>query len=153
MQAARCTPALCGGKPNDLAAGTASHRSNFLAARLNGMENSPKRPAIRRIWIEIGHVLRPAAERLELAVARRHCVGDEHQVELAALGGLRDLGVMSEVRTGVDLRVRVQPTGHVVSGRVKERTELHPLAAAFLVHPRSPGSAQIQAKPIACGPG
>ena len=39
MKAARCAPALCGGKPNDLAAGTASHRLNFLAARLNGTEN------------------------------------------------------------------------------------------------------------------
>ena len=27
--------------------------------------------------------------------------------------------------------------GHVVPGRVKERTELHPLAATLLVHPRS----------------
>ena len=32
-------PALCGGKPNDLAAGTVSHQSNFLAAPLNGTEN------------------------------------------------------------------------------------------------------------------
>ena len=52
MKAARCAPALCGGKPNDLAAGTASHRSNFLAARLNGTENPPKRPAIRRMSVE-----------------------------------------------------------------------------------------------------
>src|SRR5437899_10202216 len=73
-----------------------------------------------------------------LAVARRHRVGDEHQIELAALSGLRDLGVVSEIRAGVDLRVRVQPGGHVVPGRVKEPTELHPLAAALLVHPRSP---------------
>ena len=92
----------------------------------------------QRQRIEIGHVLRPAAERLEFAVARRHRVGDEHQVELAALGGLCDLGVMSEIRAGVDLRVRVQPGGHMVPGRVKERTEPHPLAAALLVHPRSP---------------
>src|SRR4051794_29464730 len=49
MKAARCAPALCGGKPNDLAAGTASHRLNFLAARLNGAENHPKRPGIRRM--------------------------------------------------------------------------------------------------------
>jgi hypothetical protein len=44
MKAARCAPALCGGKPNDLAAGTTSHRLNFLAARLNGTENCPKMP-------------------------------------------------------------------------------------------------------------
>ena len=49
MKAARCAPTLCGGKPNDLAADTASHRLNFLAARLNGTESPPKRPAIRRM--------------------------------------------------------------------------------------------------------
>jgi hypothetical protein len=51
MQAARCAPALCGGKPTDLAAGIASHQSNFLAARLNGTENPPKQPAIRRMSV------------------------------------------------------------------------------------------------------
>src|SRR3954447_12290765 len=54
MKAARCAPALCDGKPNGLAAGTASHQSNFLAARLNGMENSTKRPGIRRMSVRIG---------------------------------------------------------------------------------------------------
>jgi len=49
MKAARCAPALGGGKPNDLAADTASHRLNFLAARRNGTESPPKRPAIRRM--------------------------------------------------------------------------------------------------------
>src|SRR6266404_9419023 len=48
------------------------------------------------------------------------------------------ISAVSEIRAGVDLRVRVQPGGHVVPGRVKERTELHSLAAAFLVHPISP---------------
>src|SRR5438094_2301917 len=92
----------------------------------------------QRQRIEIGHVLRPAAERLELAVARRHRVGDEHQVELAAFGGLRYLGVMSEIRAGVDLRVGGQPGGHVVPSWVKECSKLHRLAAALLVHPKSP---------------
>ena len=49
MQAARCAPALCGGKPTDLAAGIASHQSNFLAARLNETENLLKQQAIRRM--------------------------------------------------------------------------------------------------------
>jgi hypothetical protein len=49
MKAARCAPALCGGKPDDLAVGTASYRLNFLAARLNGTENPPKQSAIRRM--------------------------------------------------------------------------------------------------------
>src|SRR3954451_3453392 len=52
MQAARCAPALCGGKPTDLAAGTASHRLNFLAACLNRTENPPKQPGIRRILVK-----------------------------------------------------------------------------------------------------
>src|SRR3954451_10833756 len=49
MKAMRCAAALCGGKPTDLAAGTASRRSNFLAARLNGTENPPKCLVIRRM--------------------------------------------------------------------------------------------------------
>ncbi len=49
MKAARCAPALCRAKPNDLAVGTASHRLRFLAARLNGTENYPKRPGTRRM--------------------------------------------------------------------------------------------------------
>jgi hypothetical protein len=52
MKAARCALALCGGKPNDLAAGTASHRLNFLAARLNGTENPPKRPGVQRMSVD-----------------------------------------------------------------------------------------------------
>src|SRR3954470_22872714 len=54
MKAAPCVPALCGGKPTDLAAGTASHRLNFFAARLNGTENPPKRPGIRRMSVYVG---------------------------------------------------------------------------------------------------
>jgi len=57
MKAARCAPTLCGGKPNDLAADTASHRLNFLAARLNGTESPPKmtgHPADVGLEAEIG---------------------------------------------------------------------------------------------------
>jgi hypothetical protein len=39
MKANRYVPALCGGQSGDLAAGTVSHQSNFLAAPLNGTEN------------------------------------------------------------------------------------------------------------------
>jgi len=65
MKAARCAPTLCGGKPNDLAAGTASYRLNFLAARLDGTENPTKRPAIRRMsgqtmpLMILGHLQNP----------------------------------------------------------------------------------------------
>jgi hypothetical protein len=53
MKAKRCAPALCGGRPDHLAAGTASRRLNFLAARLNGTEDSPKRLGIRRMAANI----------------------------------------------------------------------------------------------------
>jgi hypothetical protein len=52
MKDAQCAPASCGDTPNDLAAGTASHRLNFLAARLNGTENPPKQPVIWRMSAE-----------------------------------------------------------------------------------------------------
>ena len=42
MKTARCAPALCGGKLNNLAAGIASRRLNFLAARLSGTESPHK---------------------------------------------------------------------------------------------------------------
>jgi hypothetical protein len=42
MQAKRCTPAFGDGPSGDLAAGTVSHQSKFLAARLNGPGNRPK---------------------------------------------------------------------------------------------------------------
>jgi hypothetical protein len=49
-----------------------------------------------RSAVEIGHVLRPTAQRCQLAAAYHYRVGDEHQVELAAFGRLRDLGVVPE---------------------------------------------------------
>jgi len=57
MKAARCATALYGGKPNDLATGTADHQLDFLAACLNGRENSTKRPATRRMSAQkLGHM-------------------------------------------------------------------------------------------------
>src|SRR5271169_1544175 len=84
--------------------------------------------------VEVDHVLRPAAQRGELAVAHRDRIRDEHQVELATLGGLRDLSVMPEICAGIDLRLRVQPGGDVVAGGMKERAEPHHFTAAFISH-------------------
>jgi hypothetical protein len=58
--------------------------------------------------------------------SRRRINPKTHQVELAVLGGLCDLGVMPEIRAGVDLRLWVRLGGYVVPGRMKERTQLHP---------------------------
>jgi hypothetical protein len=84
--------------------------------------------------IKVGHILRPTRERGKLSLAHRNRVSNEHQVELATLGGSCDLGVMLKIRAGVDLGFRVQPGGDVVTGWMKERTELHHLAAAFVSH-------------------
>ena len=61
MKAARCAPALRGGKPNDLAGSTASDRSNFLAAYLNGTKNPQNRLAIRRMSGKSGALQRWSA--------------------------------------------------------------------------------------------
>src|SRR3954452_9147471 len=66
MKAARCAPALCGGKPHDFAAGTASHRFcrrhsqppiEFSCRARQRDRKSPKQPRIRRmsgkLWVTI----------------------------------------------------------------------------------------------------
>ena len=88
----------------------------------------------QRQRIEIGHVLRPPAQRREIAVAHCDCIGDEHQVELAAFGGLGDLGVMPEISPGIDLRLWMPPSGNMVAGWVEKCAELHRLTAAFVAH-------------------
>lgn len=67
---------------------------------------------------------RPAAERLQSAIARGDGVGEEHQVELPALGDLRHLDVIGETGAGIDLRHRVEPGGDMVARRVKEARSL-----------------------------
>jgi len=69
MKAARCAPTLCGGKPNDLAAGTASYRLNFLAARLDGTENPTKRPPIRRMSAKKLGIGAKAAQQVAIRIA------------------------------------------------------------------------------------
>src|SRR5262245_63116032 len=54
-----------------------------------------------------------------------HVVGEEHEVELGAFGGLRQLDVVPEVDAGVGLGVGVAPRRHVVAGRVEEGAEPH----------------------------
>ena len=84
--------------------------------------------------IEIGHVLRPALKRAELAVTHSNRIRDEHQIELAALGDLRDLGVVLEIGAGIDLRIGMQPGGDMVAGWVKKGPEMQFFAAAVVIH-------------------
>jgi hypothetical protein len=77
---------------------------------------------------------RPAAQCRQFAVAHGKRIGEEHQVEFAALGGLRQLHVMLEIGAGIDLRLRMQPGGDVVAGRMKEGAKLRHLVGAIGSH-------------------
>src|SRR3546814_9252850 len=59
---------------------------------------------------ELG-ILAVAAERVRIVrtALAAGTVGDEHQVELATLGGLRQLAIMLDVETGIRLRVGMSP--------------------------------------------
>src|ERR1700726_2380206 len=78
--------------------------------------------------------LRPALQRVQPTIAHCGRVGDEHQVELATLGDLRDLRLMAKIGASVDLRAGIQPHRHMVAGGMKEPAGMHLLAAPFLVH-------------------
>ena len=55
-------------------------------------------------------------------------VGGEQQVELAALGGARDLGEMLEGLARVRIDARIAPRGDVMAAALEEQSELHHLA-------------------------
>lgn len=71
MKPARCASALCGGKPNDLAAGPTSSQLIFVAARRNGTENSPSRTAIGRVSDDTALVSNHADCELPISVVFR----------------------------------------------------------------------------------
>src|SRR4029078_2781677 len=71
---------------------------------------------------------------LEVAVAGRHRIGKEHQVELGALGCLGNRDVVLDIDASVDFVVRVPPGGDVVACRMGERAELHVAARAWFRH-------------------
>jgi hypothetical protein len=77
----------------------------------------------QRQRLEIGDILSRARQRLHVGFADAEIVGEEHHVELGALGGLRDLGVVLEIDAGVGLRLRVPPGSDVVPGRIEKRAE------------------------------
>jgi hypothetical protein len=87
----------------------------------------------QRDRLEIGHVLRPAAQRIETAVPHCRRIREEDEIEFGALGGLGELNVVLKVGAGVDLGVRVQPGRDVVAGRMKERAECE-LSLASISH-------------------
>ena len=81
--------------------------------------------------------------RVAIAVPAGRAVGDEDQVELAALGGLRQLAIVVDVVAGIGLRIRMPPGGDVVAGRHDEGAE--PDLAVVFAHrrPRHVRSARL----------
>ncbi len=90
----------------------------------------------QRDRLEMRHVLRPAAQRFQVAVARRHRVRHEHEIEAGALGGLRQIQEIGKVLSGVDLRLGVKPRGDVLPHRREVGAEMdltcraHPVSSA-----------------------
>ena len=65
-----------------------------------------------------------------LAIARGKAVAQEEHVELAALGGRRDVLHQREIGPAVDDGVRMPPAADVMAGRLHEDAEPH---LAFLL--------------------
>src|SRR5262249_2811753 len=77
-------------------------------------------------------ILRRTGERLDPGVAHADIIRKEYQVELGALGGLRDLDIVLKVDAGVGLRIWMPPGGDMMPGRIEEGAEPH---LAFAAHP------------------
>jgi hypothetical protein len=60
---------------------------------------------------------------LRSLVGSELCIRDTDHIELAALGGLRDLDIVLEVDAGVGLRPLVPPRRDMVAGRIEESAE------------------------------
>jgi hypothetical protein len=72
------------------------------------------------------HILRPSAERFHVAVARRHCVCHENEIELCPLCGLGKFQEVGKILSRVDLRIRMQPCGDMLphGGEMRPQGEL-----------------------------
>ena len=70
-------------------------------------------------------------QRLDVRLADAEIVGQKDHVELAALGGARDVEIVLEVDAGVGLRARMPPRGDMMPGRIEEGAEPH---LAFAAH-------------------
>src|SRR5262249_2709646 len=108
----------------------ARHMEGLVVAR-GGGRHEPDAACQRgerreqRERLEVRDVLRRAPERLHVGLANAGIVGEEHHVELGALGGWRDLGVVLEIDPGIGLRPRVPPGCNMMPGWIEERAEPH----------------------------
>src|SRR5262249_28558358 len=74
--------------------------------------------------LKIRHVLRPSTERVQSPVSCSGRVSEEHQIEFSPLRRLRQVGVVAEIHTSIDLRFRMKPSRDVIAGRVKEGSQV-----------------------------
>src|SRR5580704_16605871 len=79
----------------------------------------------QRQRLEIGDILRRAAQRLHMRLPHAEIVGQKHHVELAALRGAGDVEIMLEIDAGVRLRAGMPPRRHMMAGRIEEGAEPH----------------------------
>ena len=93
----------------------------------------------QRQRLEIGDVLRRAAQRLHMRLPHAEIVGQEHHVEFAALRRAGDFEIVLEIDAGVGLRAGMPPRRHMVAGRIEEGAEPH---LAFAGHRRIASRAQ-----------
>src|SRR4051794_31062715 len=78
MQAARCVPALWGGRSDDLATDTVSHRWNFVAARTDWVEHRRKALAIG--GMSVGKALKSGGVHSNDAARSRDGRGSGHGI-------------------------------------------------------------------------
>jgi hypothetical protein len=94
--------------------------------------------------LEICHVLRPAAQRLQVSVAHRQRVSEKHEIELRPLTHLRQFDVVAKVGACVDLRIGIQPGCNVVSCGMEERAQFHLAAREIALHGGHQLSCQVE---------
>ena len=87
----------------------------------------------QRQRLEIGDVLRRAAQRLHMGLAHAEIVGEKHHVELATLRRAGDFEIVRKIDAGVGLRAGMPPRRHMMAGRIEEGAEPH---LAFAGHRR-----------------
>jgi hypothetical protein len=74
--------------------------------------------------LEMFRLADPAANvRIAVAVPSGRAVGDEHEIEQAALGGLGQASIVIDTVTCAGVRIRVPPSRNIMAGRHDEGTE------------------------------
>jgi hypothetical protein len=91
----------------------------------------------KRQRFELRHVTdRRAAERFRVGSAGTDAIGHEEQIEFRRFDNARQFSIVSEIRPGVCLGLRVTPRGNVMPGRIQKCAEFQ--LASTLAHNQVP---------------